>query len=246
MAIRGNINLDQLRIEDPPNDASQYLDSTGNWSTPSGGGSGSFFGLWDFVAPPSSGWSWDNQASATITSATGYEYLSCPRTGNIHLHLRYRTAPSTPYTITAAIFADLSSIQSRSGATDVNCGFGIGFRESSTGKIVNYLFVTDTAVGAYGAYFGKWTNATTLSANYSGHAGFRTMAGLVLARPALLRITDDGTNLKCYWSMDGVVWTQFDSRARTDFMSGGPDQVWFGAYANGDGVEAMLRHWDIS
>ncbi len=63
------------------------------------------------------------------------------------------------------------------------------------------------------------------------------------------KIEDDNTNLKFYVSADGLEFVLWKSMARGSFMTGGPDEVfWGGNNANNGDNEALVRlvHWSRS
>ena len=200
-----------------------------------------YFGpLWKMTPPPSAGWSWDNQGSSTIDSTNGYEYLSAPKTGATAISVRYRTAPSTPYTITAAFLFDISGMPPGSSGTKLNSGIGLCFRDAA-GKLIDWRMATDAS--GPGFITSKWTTATSFSAAYTTYQSGAATSSLLPSfcrQLQWMRIEDDNTNLKFYWSIDGFHWKQFDSRTRTDFFASGPNAYGFFAYNNGNAVECAL------
>ncbi|MHC4301286.1 MAG: hypothetical protein ACYS7Y_28795 [Planctomycetota bacterium] len=145
-----------------------------------------------------------NQGTSTLTDYnSGGVALYLPAGATDSVRIYKRTAPSTPYTITAMVRGFLPSADG---------SFGIGFRESSTGKLLT--MVQDVT----GVTAQKWTNPTTFSAN-AGNA-YTPFAGRVW-----VRIADNATNLITSISHDGINWTQTFSEGRTVFMAGGPDEV---------------------
>lgn len=219
-----------------PNDATKYLDGTGAYSIPAGGGSSSPYwnGYNVLTPPPATGWTWDNQGGSTITTQTSdqgstYEMLHAAIASAVRTRVRYRTAPSTPYTIT--VFMQWNYF-----GTGSNCGPLIGFRDSG-GKYVFLYAIVDT--GAAKLETAKWNSAISASAAY-----VTTTSNIVVSGWSWFRITDDGTNLISYTSPDGKNWRQFDSRLRGDFLSTGPNAICFGAYVNDADVEVALLSWE--
>jgi len=207
-----------------PNDANKFLNGTGGYTVPSGSaGAGSFFGIKSFSAPPSAGWSWDNQGASTIDSSSGYEYLIAASPGAAdQLRVRYRTAPATPYTIKAFFFHGNTGIS--------NAGYFLGFRDSG-GKYVILTFNWNS--GTVQVAYQKWTSATAVSANYTSSTTGNTT--IFTRQPAYVEISDDGTNIIGRFSIDGgnhVI--QFDSRLRGDFLTTGPNAYAWGTYVNGN------------
>lgn len=188
-------------------------------------------GLNFLTAPPSSGWTWDNQGASVITTqnsdqSQSYQYLHAVQASAAQARLRYRTAPgSTPYTITYYMEWDYFG----SGA---NQGPMVGFRDSA-GKYV--LFYAPVDAGSAKIVTAKWSAATTPVAAYS-----TTTSNVVIAGRGWFQITDDGTNLIFRTSVDGKNWRQFDSRARGDYLATAPNAITWGAYANDSDVEVAL------
>jgi hypothetical protein len=144
-------------------------------------------------------------ASALADYDSGGVSLYIPAAGSDNVRIYKRTAPSTPFMVTGMLRGFLP-------ATGGGM-FGLGFRESSTGKLLT--IVQDGGGTATGQ---KWTNPTT----YSSVAGtaYTSFGGSVW-----FQIEDTGTDLNLYISHDGVNWTQTFTEGRTVFMAGGPDEV---------------------
>lgn len=202
--------------------------------TISGGSSGS---LWtvagpqaDLVtAPPTTGWSWDNQSSATATEPTAYSsnQLSLAAGVGSGLSVRYRTAPSVPYTITA-----LLHINGRFGVNFLR--LGLLFRQNSDGKIAYGGLRIESSGGILAS--SKYTNATTFSADYT------TLTLGDFSRDIWLRIADNNTNRIISYSWDGINFIVLDTQGRTDFLTA--DQVgWFIQTEAGAQLDVNLISW---
>lgn len=183
-------------------------------------------------APPTTGWSWDNQSSATVTEPTSYSSNELKIASGVGsgLHIRYRTAPSVPYTITALFHMN--------GIHGVNfLRFGLVFRQSSDGKIAYGGLRTDSAADAIVS--SKYTNSTTFSADYA------TVAPGTRERFIWLRINDNNTNRIISYSWDGINFIQLHSVVRTDFLTA--DQVgWFIQSEGGAAIAVNLISWVAS
>lgn len=196
--------------------------------------------IFRFVPPILSDFSWVNQGSATAVEFTG-PYTSTdnaiffryPSDGTTNFHLLVKSAPAVPYTITACLLTASPGLTNFFG--------GILFRESSTGRL--HVLAQNTGSSALQQLVSaKWTSPTVFSANYSARGWHQ---GNLL----WLRIVDDGANRQTWWSTDGTNFIKFDltTVGRTDFLTGGADQVGFGGYASassaGDGGFTVLS-WD--
>jgi hypothetical protein len=187
--------------------------------------------LGNLIPPPTTGWSWVNQGSSTIDTTNGFTEGDFPLTNATALSGRCRTAPSTPYTITAYL---LTGNGHESGPwlgwTD-GTKF-VTIRWGQTGS--NAHVVTD-----------KWTTATSFSAAYTEVSGVDILQYPTALSPSVVRIADDGTNLIVSLSVDGYHFRQFDSQSRTNFMTTGPTSVCFGGYNNSSNVDVALIGWRV-
>jgi hypothetical protein len=165
--------------------------------------------IYPMVAPPTSSWSWDNQGSATVTTTNGGITMFAPASGTTETHVYYRTAPSTPYTITAAL------LWAHTVPVDFH-QYGICFRQSSTGKLNTFTLGRNGA--PFIIYSRKWTTTTSFSADYTSYTIYPNNL-------YFLRITDNGTNRILDWSMNGQTWVTLQTIGRTDFLTA--DQVGF-------------------
>lgn len=164
------------------------------------------------MTPPVDGdFAWINQGSATIINTGGALYLKTPTTAGENVRMRVKTAPSPPYTITAAFMLDWWIQAYHSG--------GLLFRQISDGKL-HTLGITATL----GISSLKWTSATASFAYYV------SPIGTVVIRPLWwMQISDDGTNRIVRLSMDGYNWDVIGTIGRTDYLTA--DQVGFFAFA---------------
>lgn len=120
----------------------------------------------------------------------------------------YKTAPSVPYTISACIESLCFSKNYH--------GFGLFFRESSSGKL--YVFGSQFSVYAQLLY-SKFTSPTI-------HSAVHASISHPFQQPVRwMRIEDDNTDRICSVSTDGINWIAIFSVERTDFLTA--DQVGF-------------------
>ncbi len=199
-----------------------------------------FHGPLKVTPPPSAGWTWDNQgAGGTVDSTYGYESLYLERQATA-VKLRYRAAPATPYVATALILSDANY---GGNWSSTQSGPVLAFRQSTTGKLVNFIICTNfTFIGV-----SNYTDSATFSGDVKVVAN---VTGTTIQNPKWMRIEDDGTDLKFYTSIDGQHWSLFLSTARGAFMtlSGGvtgPDQIAFGAYVKDSDATIDLLSWEV-
>jgi hypothetical protein len=163
-----------------------------------------------FTAPVSGDFAWVNQGGASVDTTYGGIYLLGPAGAPLNIRARVKSAPSTPYTITAVILPLMPSINFIMG--------GLLFRESSSGKFHLWTILHDSATNGWQLQSVKYTDATNWSAVYA-------TLGTRYTGLWFLRIADNATNRICSWSMDGQHFLQAHSVGRTDFLTA--DQVGF-------------------
>ena len=184
--------------------------------------------LFPFTAPVSGDFSWVNQGSATVSTTNGGVYLFAPAVSGENLKIRIKSAPSTPYTITAAF------IHTRFYGT--GNWAGLCFRESSTGLLHTFGFT-----GNLSLYSSKFPGPTSSPTHY-------TNWGITGSTPLFLRIQDDGTNRICSASHDGQNFMTMHTVTRLDYLTGGADQVGFFVNTNNAtlGTGMNLLSWKQS
>jgi len=192
------------------------------------------------ISVPSSGWSWVNQGSATIsTNASkdvGSVYLKAAITGGDSFRLRVRSLPAGKQVI-AAIRPFVQP-----GAAIAEPQAGILWRESSSGKFAAVSFLRNYNLPSdVGIWLPKYNNETT----YSG--GRYTRPDYEKPMPMgvyWLKLKDDGANRIFSMSVDGENWHTHHSIGRTDFLTA--DQ--FGFFVNSAGMEAGIQilRWEES
>jgi len=180
------------------------------------------------ATPPTTGWNWDNQGSATISTDGGVISMYEPADSGTNINVYYRTAPTPPYTISATFFADLYGVNYNA--------VGLCWRQSSDGKIVAFYIGVET----YLIYrFNKWTNSTTFSAHYGS-------TSTVLSRPLWhLRLKDDNTNRTCSYSYDGKNWISVHVVGRTDFLTADQVGILTKPQSSSNGVGLTLISWKV-
>ena len=184
----------------------------------------------------------DNLSAGTITDLSGTENIVFGATDH-QLTMRYTSAPSTPYTITAQI---INNVANNAGNDSRD---GIAFRQSGTGKIVLFDLILSNGSQAY-INVEKWTTSTSFSANYTAvtNNSWNGLAGLYFPSYYCIRMRDDGTNLSFWYSPDCIYFTQFYTNiSRTDWFSGGPDQVGWVVSSNTSSAHpaATLMKWSV-
>lgn len=171
--------------------------------------------LYPFTKPDAvANWTWVNQGSATATDEKGTIPLIVPAGAGNNVRGLFKTAPATPWTVTACFSMLLASNSTPSA--------GLYFRQSSDGKLAAWLFTQ--SAGTQILLSGKYTNATTYSANYT-----TAQVGAPSCQTMWLQIADNGTNRICSWSPNGLDWVAIHTVGRTDFLTA--DQYGFAANA---------------
>lgn len=185
----------------------------------SGAAAVDFFGPIHKLTPlDQSGWAWVNQGGFSVTQANGIVYLAGPASGaGNNVKLRTVAAPSTPYTITAAIIPLTSGTFSLAG---------IALRNAASGRFIHINARHDR-----GVVVTKQNTATSFNSDPVTRTNAHGGGGTLL----FLRMADDGTNVIFSYSVDGVNFTQLFSEARTTFINT-PDEVGITAGYEGTAV----------
>ncbi len=170
-----------------------------------------------------------NAASSSIADSGAGIYLrnAANETGlNVHV----LSAPGTPYTLIVRIAGYL---QYTSGHAP---GFGICFRNSSSGKIETLQVGNSSA--ALEVSVGYWTSATVFSSALAA-----AIPLVFLGDQMWLAIADDGTNKEFAFSPDGVNFETVFSESRTANFTA--DQIGFFLHTDGAAqlVAAVLKSW---
>jgi hypothetical protein len=184
------------------------------------------------TAPPTSGWSWVNQGTASVAADADALLITAP-TSTRNWRLRARTlSPSSNYT--AAAYISVAGVP----PTGTNRWYtGIGLRNSTSGSFITFgpSLYAASSIGAQLTIY-RWTNATTFSASSFEIAASALHGGSLINQ---LRIKDDGTNRYFDYTPDGVDWINVFSEGRTAFIT--PDQFIFGADNEASGQDCKIR-----
>jgi len=156
---------------------------------------------------------WVNQGDATVSVVNGGVYLEKPAATGQSLRIRKKAVPSTPYTIDVLMIPTRAPVQVAE--------WGIGWRQSSDGKLAVLMFQTSVTPNVT-VYSGKFTNETTWSAVYPSATLALTSWNVP---PIFWRIEDNATNRIISYSWDGIHFMPWHSIGRTDFLTA--DEVIF-------------------
>ena len=207
-------------VDDPSNGK---IDITIGVTGGGGGGGGGEAGQKPATAPPaSSGFTWVNQGSATVSDDAGGIYLVAPAVGGNNSRALVKSVPGSPpwtFTVRALPF-DFA------GSSHVA---GICLRESSTGKLIRFGFNAGYII------LDKMNGPTSYSGNYTS-----VQTGGAYNAVSWFQITDDGTNLSYDVSVDGYNWFNLRTGSRTDFMT--PDQYGLLVESNDGSHSAQIKY----
>lgn len=180
------------------------------------------------VLPVAGNFTWANQGGATVDFSKGFGLLSVPANASLSLRVQYASLPSTPFTIDAMFGAD--------NMTSQNDGVGIGFYDSSGGRLIVMAMFGGIYSGAPGWQVQRYTSVTAFSA---AEATF----GLAPSPLPLgfISIADDGTNLNFYVGY-GANKKLIYSEAVGAFVT--PNKVvFFGNSADNKALSMALFSW---
>lgn len=184
------------------------------------------------VEPPSSGWSWVNQGTATVAADKGGRLLTMPSAA-ANMRMEVRTlASAINYTATCYVESAIYSGDSSYA--------GMILRNSGSGNFVLFMCGYEASPGGTTLASVKWSSPA------AGIADYRKQGPGMLANgaPRWLRVRDNGTTRFLEYSYNGVDWIEHFSVGRTDYLT--PDQVGWGGYSqNGKINTARLRSWSV-
>lgn len=190
------------------------------------------------TVPPLSGFTWVNQGDAKASEAEGGIRLVGTSQQGDQIRLLYKAAPATPYRLTAGFIASVSQETGR-------CRVGIGWRESSSGKLhllCAHLFSVPSDKGLTSTKFDSPTSYNTHYKMLGGTFGINTWSDHLCR----LQIEDNGVNRICRYSNDGVHWVDFDTQGRTDFLTADEILFFVGSNQTPSIIPAMwLLNWKV-
>jgi len=157
-----------------------------------------------------SGWiGWQNESTATRSTSRGTLTLSKPiAASGDSQSLRYKTAPATPYTITACL-----RYGAKTSAASQYIQISIGGRESSSGKLK--MITPFHGNGTWTAQASKWNSPTS----YNSDIAVVTPLSSSSDTDVWVRMTDNGTNVLFDVSYDGFDWFNVATDGRTNFCT---------------------------
>lgn len=157
--------------------------------------------VFPLVAPPLTGWSWDNQGLANIDTSKGTLCLYCPADTDDN-HFIYRTSPSVPYTIV------LAALVTAANTNYVSFGFGW------TDNDLKYDYLRLLSNGGIWSVTRLKMNSANSMNSYTEYSKWSLGQG-----PLFVKLEDDNSNRKVSLSSDGVYWTEIMSVGRTNFIT---------------------------
>lgn len=163
-------------------------------------GGGGLDYLASLVDPTGISFAWRNQGSATITTRTKSLFLYSPA-GSGNIRGREIDAPSAPWSVS------IGFIPSLHGQNYQQCGLYVGDGTKLETANVSY----SSQPNCLGVT--RWNSATS----YASSIIAPNMAQMPC--PMWLKVYDDNTNIKWYWSVNGIDWIQLTSNSRTAWLS---------------------------
>jgi hypothetical protein len=183
------------------------------------------------VRPPRTGWTWDNQSTATATfNPDGSIWLVSAANFNNHSVL-HRPAPAPPYSLVVLMRVMMYS-------NFAQCT--VSWRQASNGYLSMASFTADAGVTLQHQ---QWTAAV------GGFSGTQKNSPHSTMGPGdfqWIRLRDDGTNRHIDFSPNGLNWLNFHTVARTTFLT--PDQIALTVRPNTSNHLAalLLMSWEVT
>jgi hypothetical protein len=220
----GSLNIDDgtttvMSVTDLTVSGATIVDDGGGAATLTiaGGGGG---GLYTPTDPNLQTWSWVNQGGASVDTANNQIYVLAPASGSQAIRIRAKTAPTPPYTI---------DVLWRPLVYPADFGLcSLGWRDSGGGGLVHVRF----------GFASGWQMAIIYSNSATSDNSAPAVATFGRMAPLFIRLEDDNTNRKVWYSEDGYHYLLFYSEGRTSFIT--PDQVFFAADSRNGSHDAAL------
>lgn len=170
------------------------------------------------TVPASASYAWVNQGGSSVSDAQGYMILTGAIGANPNLRILSRALPAAnTYTIIAAMWAPIYRDYA-------NNWIGCGLRDNVGGGLV----VLKMDGNASRVSYSKYTSPTVFSADYTILAESNSQ---IASSPLWVKLVDDNVNQTAYISRDGMNWSRFYQRVRTNFIT--PDHFFFAVNNNG-------------
>lgn len=191
--------------------------------------------IYPFTPPVDGDFAWVNQGTASVVTTTGGITLVVPNAAatDINMISRVKSAPATPYTVTA--------YWSASRYTNNYHMAGLIFREAGTGELV--FFGSEFNAGLAGVPLMTvmyCANNTTITTRYVSETG-AFWGGNILQ--GWWRLADNGTNRIFSVSHDKQNWLDVLTQTRTTDTT--PDQIGFGMSSRNQSGTARTRYLDL-
>jgi hypothetical protein len=187
-----------------------------------------------FVEPDLGDFTFVNQGTSSAFNSNGRLIFDGPVVAGENVRILKKSAPSVPYTITAAFRRLLNPVSARQWC-------GLLFREASSGKLSCFafnVFASDNTFDTTSVYrFDDATTFNTMSFSRTPLVGSRD---LIWAR-----IEDDNTDRKYYVSLDGTNWRLLFSEGRTTFLTADEVGLCLAPYGSGGefGAQMIVHSW---
>jgi len=171
-----------------------------------------------------SSFTWRNQGSATLTDSNGGFKMTVPKESGWNLRGVTLTRPTPPYAFTAR-FRFMVAPDVSVGTTSSHWGLWI---RDSAGKYITLSLRSGQALGMW---------------EFNSETAFNSVIDTTLdchdTQWFWLRLEDDNTDIKGYFSIDGSNWSQDGSawwqQSRTNHLSGGGSDIGFYASSSSSG-----------
>ena len=170
---------------------------------------------------------WLNQGGSGVSDSAVGVCINTPSSVGANIAGRYKTAPATPYTVTALVARTSESIS--------YAGIGIGWYDGSA--MLQVISLVDNLAGPAFIEVESWNSVSSFNtANYSGQKDGKS-------QPIWFQIEDDGTSVYFRFSNDGANFLEVYSTLKASgFLSSYADVIFFANPQGGQVLGTLMSY----
>lgn len=171
-----------------------------------GSGASAIGGLYEappVTEPSVADFTWNNQGSASAVDAVGGGIIISSTTTGVSLHMLEKDVPALPFSVYANV-RSLFAVRNNSNQT------GIGFRNSTNGRVVFFNLVMGDNSGFY-VMAQRWSSVTAFTSNI--------LAYKIWTEINWLRVDLADTGFTFYGSANGKDWVSLGTETYSNFLT---------------------------